>query len=127
MYIIYSLVEINNFVGNGIKKDVDYAMLSGFILRIVALTCFLHLFVEYGSNIAHEANKSEILINRLWCAVNQNDIVMSYKIDHLRNLTSDRRVQLTCYQFFNINRSVLLRALSILIYYLFVSLQMRAL
>jgi len=106
---------------------VDYAMLSGFILRILALTSSLHLFVEYGSNVGHEANKSEILINKLWCAIKQDDIVMLYKIDHLWHLTSDRRIQLSCYQFFNINRSVLLRALSILIYYLFVSLQMHSL
>ncbi len=81
------------------------------------------LIIEYASSIGTEAEKTLILVNKIWSFAKENDFKILYQIQKL----SYNQIKMTCWQFFYLKRVILLRALSILIYYLFVSLQMHAL
>ncbi len=123
IYIILSLSEVNNFVVRGSEGELNITALYGFIGRIIVLTFLFGLIIEYASSIGTEAEKTLILVNKIWSFAKENDFKILYQIQKL----SYNQIKMTCWQFFYLKRVILLRALSILIYYLFVSLQMHAL
>ncbi len=123
IYIILSLSEVNNFVVRGSEGELNITALYGFIGRIIVLTFLFGLIIEYASSIGTEAEKTLILVNKIWSFTKENDFKILYQIQKL----SHNQIKMTCWQFFYLKRVILLRALSILIYYLFVSLQMHAL
>ncbi len=89
------------------------------------MTCTLfQLSVIYKARIGDESLALQIAVNKLATAVEINDHKFILDIELLRDQFNVNDMTLTCWKLFQIKRHVFTTSVSLVIYYLFITLQM---
>jgi hypothetical protein len=124
MYILYTLACVNRVVANGAE---NIGAITSMIGKLVALTLMLQSGVRYTSSIASEAKHFQYLINQLSCCTRVGGVSVQYRVQNLDSYASrEDSHKVTCWGLFYIKRGTVLQTISLLVYYLVVSLQMHS-